>query len=98
VSNNGTVLNVIDQGTRIITRYPIPFSPTALGTLGPTATNFLGQGDPVSGGFDLGDVHIAIGDAQDWVDIGSVATNKFKAVANIDYYFPQGAAYVPSDK
>ena len=59
----------------------------------------MGKGQPTSGGFDAGDTQLALGDADGWVDIGNVGTNRWSAVSNRNLkHGDGGAAYVPSDK
>jgi hypothetical protein len=93
-SNGGNTINVIDQTTHMITQFNT--SGTKTGTLGPTA---FGIGDPVTGSFNSTDSNMVIGDADDWLDIGTVSTNKWKvAKAALDISTIEGAAYTPSDK
>lgn len=100
VSKSGTVLNVTDGLSRTIAQYHInPWSPTPFKTLGPTATNIEGYGQPISGGFKKDESKLAQGDAWGWVDVGSVGNNQWQAFTNIDLgILDVGAAYVPSDK
>ncbi len=100
ISNDGSVLNVVDETARTVSQYRLPWvaSETPFNVLGPTLTR-MGKGEPTSGGFDKGDKHLALGDADGWVDLGTVAENHWSSVTNKnlkngDY----GAAYVPSDK
>jgi len=100
VSDSGTVLNVVDVTARTISQYQLPWVPseTPFNVLGPTVTR-MGKGQPTSGGFDAGDTQLALGDADGWVDIGNVATNRWSAVSNENLkHGDGGAAYVPSDK
>lgn len=100
VSNHGSVLNVVDETTRTISQYELPWiaNETAFNVLGPTLAR-MGKGEPTSGGFNKGDEHLALGDADGWVDIGSVAANHWSAVSNKNLeHGNYGAAYVPSDK
>ncbi len=93
-SNGGNTINVIDQDTHTV--YQFNTSGGEIGTLGPTA---FGLGDPVSGGYNSGDTKFAIGDADDWLDMGTVATNKWGvAKATLFISSLEGAAYSPSDK
>ena len=97
MSNGGKTLNVIDEGARKVYQYALPLSPggTPFNTLTPCQSGCI----PTSGGFNKGDTKIVIGDANDWLDIGDVATNHWKQSKA-----PQmnssllGAAYTPSDK
>ncbi len=100
VSDNGGVLNITDQETRETKQYDLPLSPSGspFNTLGPTQEDLFGCGDPVAGGFNKAESKLAFGDACGWVDKGAVSTNKWKAMANINFYAPEGAAYTPSDK
>jgi hypothetical protein len=102
VSNGGTILNVVDQMTRNIYQYTLPATAdeTAFNVLGPTLKNLFGLGDPVAGGFNLGDTTLALGDSFGWVNTGTVATNKWQAPANYNFSFEGawGAVYTPSDK
>ena len=97
VSNGGKTLNVVDEGAHNVYQYALPLSPsgTPFNTLTPCQSGcFL-----TSGGFNKGDTKMVIGDANDWLDIGKVATNQWKQSKA-----PQmnssllGAAYTPSDK
>lgn len=100
VSGGGSVLNVTDQSTRDIYQYNLPLSPggSPFNTMGPTQQSLFGCGDPVTGSFNQGDTKMAFGDACNWLDKGVVSTNKWKAIPNINFYEPEGAAYTPSDK
>jgi hypothetical protein len=100
VSNGGTTLNVTDQDKRVIYQYVLPLSPggAPFNTLGPTKTNKIGFGDPVQGGFNLGDTKVVQGDAYGFVDYAKVATNTWSRRNNTSLYLPEGAAYTPSDK
>lgn len=100
VSNNGSVLNVVNETARTISQYKLPWiaSETPFNVLGPTLT-LMGKGRPTSGGFDESDKHLALGDADGWVDVGSVAANHWLAVSKKNLKNGNhGAAYVPSDK
>ena len=100
VSNGGSVLNVVDETTRTISQYRLPWvtSEMPFNVLGPTLTR-MGQGHPISVGFDLGDEHVVLADADGWADVGNVARNTWSAVSNKNLkYGNAGAAYVPSDK
>lgn len=93
VAANGDI-SVIDQNTHEV--YVYNSSGSLLNTLGPTA---FGIGDPVTGDYGSGDTKMAIGDADDWLDLGTVSSNKWKvgkpalAVSSLE-----GAAITPSDK
>jgi hypothetical protein len=67
--------------------------------LGPTKENFLGQGSPLSGGFNKDDTKFVVGDSYGWLDIGKVADNVWKRRPSVNFggYVP-AAAYTPSDK
>lgn len=100
VSNDGSVLNVVDETARTISQYELPWiaNETPFKILGPTLTR-MGEGEPTSGGFDRGEKHLAIGDVDGWIDIGNVASNRWSAVGNENLKHGNlGAAYVPSDK
>ncbi len=93
-SNGGNTINVIDQDTHMV--YQFNTSGSETGTLGPTA---FGIGDPVTGGYNSADTKFAIGDAEDWLDVGTVATNTWKvSKATLMISSMEGAAYSPSDK
>jgi hypothetical protein len=107
VSNGGTVLNLTDQIARTTTQYALPWTgtggvpPTPLNIIGPTFTNLIGEGDPVSGGFNKNDTDLAEGDAYGWLDTCKVpgsGSSTCSAHANINFSEPEGAAYTPSDK
>jgi hypothetical protein len=100
VGDGGSTLNVTDQDKRVIYQYKLPLSPGGkpFKTLGPTKTNKLGYGDPVSGGFNQGDTRVAQGDAYNFIDSGNVAKNYWLKRTNTSVYEPEGAAYTPSDK
>jgi hypothetical protein len=99
VSDHGKTLNVTDCKTRKISVYALPLSPGGSPTerLGPTRTNSLGQGLPVGGGYNEADSKMAIADLYGWLNMGTVSTNKWKAVRALDFE-AAGAAYTPSDK
>ena len=100
MSNDGSVLNVVDETARTISQYELPWiaNETPFKILGPTLTR-MGEGEPTSGGFDRGEKHLAIGDADGWIDIGNVASNRWSAAGNENLKHGNlGAAYVPSDK
>jgi hypothetical protein len=97
VGGGGSTLSVIDQDARTIARYSLP-GLGAMSPLGPTKTNFLGQGDPVAGGYNSTDTSIAIGDAYGWLDYGTVSSNLWKTTKNTSLGLPEGAAFTPSDK
>jgi len=100
VSNNGAVLNVVNVTARTISQYALPWitNEAPFNVLGPTPTQ-MDQGEPMFGGFDLHDKHLALGDAYGWVDVGDVGTNHWLAVSNKHFkHGSSGAAYVPSDK
>ena len=100
VSNNGTVLNVVNVTARTISQYRLPWvtNEAPFNVLGPTPTQ-MGRGAPMFGGFDLHNTHLALGDADGWVDVGDVGTNHWSAVGNKHLkHGSSGAAYVPSDK
>jgi hypothetical protein len=92
-SAGGTTINVIDQESRAVYQYNT--SGTLTATLGPTGI----LGDPISGGFNAKDAHMAIGDSFEVLDVGVVASNTWKP-ARAPYFIGPlaGAAYTPSDK
>ncbi|HVN70195.1 MAG TPA: hypothetical protein VMU38_11175 [Candidatus Binatia bacterium] len=100
VSKNGSVLDVVDETARTISQYALPWvaSETPFNVLGPTLEQ-MGKGEPIAGGFDKAEKHLAIGDADGWIDVGDVAGNRWSAVGKRDLKRGNaGAAYVPSDK
>jgi hypothetical protein len=101
VSNGGKILNYVDACQRTISQYTMPVTSSSQPekTLGPTPMNVLGAGQPIGLGFNAHDKAIAAGDSAGWLDLGTTATNKWKAVPSINLgdYVP-GAAYTPSDK
>lgn len=100
ISNHGKVLNVLDQISRTVTQYALPWTGVPLRTLGPTLTNTPGAGDPVSGGFNHKDTKMIIGDAYGWLDEITAKTNtvKIRAAGEECAGGCHGAAYTPSDK
>ncbi len=101
VSHGGKVLNVVDPGARTISQYALPWVTNELpfNVLGPTLLNYFGQGEPNDGSFDRSDKHLAIGDLDDWIDVGKVSKNRWSVLTNFNLNQPvYGAAYVPSDK
>jgi hypothetical protein len=99
VSTHGGVqtLNVTDQVARTTSQYPLPFGPLSR-VLGPTLTNFEGNGNPISGGFNKTDTDQVIADGYSWLDVGKVNTNVYSVLTNFNILNPEGAAYSPSDK
>ena len=99
ISNHGKTLNVLDQDTRAITQYALPWTGTPLQTLGPTLSNSFGYGDPVSGGFNRNDSKLIVGDAYGWLDGIAAKSNTSKIRPTADCSGGcDGAAYTPSDK
>lgn len=101
VSNHGKVLDLVDSNARTMSQYALPWIPSEapFNVLGPTPTNYYGQGYPFAGGFNSDNTRVVLGDAYGWLDIGSVRKNRWSLVTNENLY--QGvldAAYVPSDK
>jgi len=90
-------LNVTDQNARTISQYPLPFGALSR-VLGPTLLNFLGEGDPISGGFNKADTDQVTADGYGWLDVGKVNTNVWRALTNFNVTNTEGAAYSPSDK
>lgn len=98
LSKGGSVLNVIDQDAHTVDQYSVPFTPSEapFNVSGPTG---FGIGDPVSGAFDSSDKNMAIGDGDNFLDIGNVPPNKWKAAKSPLFINSlEGAAYTPSDK
>jgi hypothetical protein len=96
-SNSGGTLNVLDTDARKIYQYTLPLSTggSPSNTLGPTAP----FGYPSGLGFNSTDKNVVSGDQYDWLNIGTVATNKWhqeKPILVIDSLF--GSGYTPSDK
>jgi hypothetical protein len=105
VSNGGKVLNVTDQDSRKTYQYHLPVTSTSqpFNTLGPTAANGEGLGNPVAGGFNASETEFALGDGYGWFDVGTLPSNKWKDVATNDCppefaYGCAGMAFTPSDK
>jgi len=99
ISNHGKVLNVLDQISRTVTQYALPWTGVPLRTLGPTHTPSAGEGDPVSGGFNRKDSKMIIGDAYGWLDeITKSNTVKIRAAGEECAGGCHGAAYTTSDK
>lgn len=99
VSNSGAALNVIDQELRTSTQYVLPYTGATNFTLGPTATNIFGSGDPIQGTFNSAGAAFAAGDAYGWIDKVTVSGDTSKAIANIncsDGCF--GTTFKPSDR
>ncbi|HLY02551.1 MAG TPA: hypothetical protein VKR56_08635 [Candidatus Cybelea sp.] len=90
-------LNVTDQVALTTSQYPLPFGALSR-VLGPTLTNFKGNGNPISGGFNKTDTDQVIADGYGWLDVGKVNTNKYSVLTNFNILNPEGAAYSPSDK
>jgi hypothetical protein len=101
VSNHGYTLNVTDQLLRTTSRYHLPISPSSspYRTIGPTAVNFFGLGDPVAGGFNPRDSRFGLGDAYGWLDVGRLPANQWRDIATTSCAFGcEGFAFTPSDK
>ncbi|MFZ1016858.1 MAG: hypothetical protein WAN39_03205 [Candidatus Cybelea sp.] len=100
ISRHGKILNVLDQSSRTVTQYALPWTGVPLRTLGPTRTPSFGVADPVAGGFNHDDSKMIIGDAYGWLDAITVKTNtaKIHATAECAGGGCHGAAYTPSDK
>lgn len=101
ISNAGRVLNLVDSATRTISQFALPWisGESPFNVLGPTLTNYFGEGYPDAGGFNRTEKLLAIGDADGWLDIGKVVKNRWSIVTNVNLF--QGVsdtAYVPSDK
>lgn len=102
VSGHGHTLNVTDQLLRTTSRYHLPVAPSSppFRTIGPTAPNFFGLGDPVAGGFNPSDLRFGLGDAYGWLDVGRVHyANQWRDVATTSCPSGcEGFAFTPSDK
>ncbi len=102
VSGRGYALNVTDQLLRTTSRYHLPMSPSSspFRTLGPTAPNLFGLGDPVAGGFNPSDSRFGLGDAYGWIDVGRIRhMNQWRDVATTSCALGcEGFAFTPSDK
>jgi hypothetical protein len=100
ISNGGTILNYVDSCSRRISQYPMPVTSSSKPgkTFGPTPRNVFKVGQPMGLGFNAVDKTFVLGDADGWLDIGTIA-NHWKAVPSINLgdYVP-GAAFTPSDK
>jgi hypothetical protein len=97
VSGGGSTMNVLDSEKREIDQYSLPMSEGASpsNVLGPTAP----FGYPAGLGFNSTDKNVVSGDEYSWLNLGTVATNKWKQqkpVLLISDLF--GSAYTPSDK
>jgi hypothetical protein len=99
-SKKGTVLSVTDGTNRTIAQYHLnPWNPTPFKTLGPTATNIEGYGQPISGGYKQDESKLVQGDVWGWVDVGDVGGNHWNAYTDPDLgILDVGAQYLPSDK
>ncbi len=104
-SDGGKTLNVVDAGTQRIYQYTLPVTSSAkpFNTLGPTPTGlsdgYYAYGFPMTGGFNRTGTKLAIGDAGGWLDMGTAAQNKWRAVLNLKFLFHDSAAsYTPSDR
>jgi hypothetical protein len=86
VGKNASFVSVIDQDARTVTQYSLPWTGSILATLGPTALNAYGEGDPVSAGWSKNDKNVVAGDGYGWLDSINCS------------YGCYGAAYSPSDK
>lgn len=98
LSNGGSILNVIDQLTRLVYQYKLPITggQSPFNISGPTGA---GAGDPVTGGFDSTSNRMAIGDASGWLDLGNIGTDHWAAKKAPQFTDAlEGAAFTPSDK
>lgn len=101
ISNHGKVLNLLDSNARTMAQYALPWIPnqSPFAVLGPTPTNYYGQGYPLAGGFNPNSTRVVLADASGWLDIGSVPKNRWSLVTNENLFSGLlDAAYVPSDK
>jgi hypothetical protein len=97
VSNGGNTLNVLDPETRLTYQYSLPLSP------GGSPSNKLGPnapfGYPEGIGFNSTDKNVILGDEYAWLNLGTVASNKWKQTKPILLISDVlGTAYTPSDK
>ena len=98
VSNGGTVLNVVDQLRRTISRYTLPSGPP-LHHLGPLPENYEKSCNPIGLGFSLNDSDVAVADvACRALDRGIVVSNRFTALVSNSFLAPVTAAFTVSDK
>jgi hypothetical protein len=79
-------------------RLPVTASSKPVRTLGPTKANYLGVGDPISGGFNKSNTKLALMDGLGWLNVGKVGPNTWKIVLSQNFQSPSGAAFTPSDK
>jgi hypothetical protein len=100
VSDHGKVLNVTDLGERLTKQYKLPLAPSGspFNILGPTRVNRWGFGEPVTGGFNKSETKLVFADLYNWLDVGTVSTNKWSTKQNTSIIQPEGAAYTPSDR
>jgi hypothetical protein len=101
INDRTQILNVVDRYDRIIYRYHLPVKAKSkpFQKLGPTGQNLSGKGEPNTGGFNKDDSKTVLGDYFGWLDIGTVRTNSWKLVSNVNFTNGAvGAAYTPSDK
>ena len=101
ISNDGTVLNVLDRDTDEIDRYHMTpsFEPTPFQVLGPLpAEGSQGPPMPLSFGFRTGDKQVVVGNWK-WIDLGKVNKNRWRASPYEGLgYGIVAAAYAHSDK
>jgi sugar lactone lactonase YvrE len=101
INDREQTLNVVERYHRMLYRYHLPLRAGAkpFETLGPTGVNLAGDGEPNQGGFNKGGTKIALGDDIGWIDIGTIKTNSWKLVPNVNFVGGVlGAAFTPSDK
>lgn len=99
VNGSSSKLTVIQSYNQTAYVYGLPFNPSGTPTaLGPTQKNLVGCGEPIVGGWNSGEVKIAIGDACGWVDTITSGNDATKAIANINFSGVAAAGYSPSDR
>jgi hypothetical protein len=97
VSVGGNTLSIIDQDTRMVTQYALPWTGSPMATWGPTAQNAFGLGDPVAGGYNAAGGKMLIGDGYGWLDALTSSGAKIDATPDcIDGC--DGAGYTPSNR
>jgi hypothetical protein len=95
LSNNETILNVLDQQAGLIDRFTLP-GLEPLSALGPLPQNIHGSCDGVAMGFDAKSKTVAVADGGCGIAFGTVKKNKFKSDPNINLTLPIQAVYDPS--
>jgi hypothetical protein len=101
INDRTQILNIVDESDRKIYGYHLPVTAKSkpFRTLGPTGVNLNGDGTPSAGGFNKNGSKIALGDNGGWIDAGTIRTNSWKLLPNVNFAGGVlGAAYTPSDK